>query len=61
MSVRELLEQKLTRFVELENLLMDPAVLADSQRLATMGAAASALIPRDADEKLARLILGAAR
>lgn len=32
---------------------------ADPARLARMGAAASALVPRDADEKLARLILSA--
>jgi UDP-N-acetylglucosamine--N-acetylmuramyl-(pentapeptide) pyrophosphoryl-undecaprenol N-acetylglucosamine transferase len=36
-------------------------LLRDRQRLATMGAAAAHLIPRDADEKLARMILGAAR
>jgi len=36
-------------------------LLRDSERLATMGAAAAHLIPRDADEKLARMILEAAR
>ncbi|MCB0893766.1 MAG: undecaprenyldiphospho-muramoylpentapeptide beta-N-acetylglucosaminyltransferase [Nocardioidaceae bacterium] len=34
-----------------------PALAADTARLATMGAAAAALIPRDADEKLARIVL----
>ena len=34
-----------------------PALLGDPARLATMGAAASALIPRHADEELARLVL----
>ena len=34
-----------------------PALATDPERLATMGAAASALIPRDADEKLARIVL----
>jgi len=34
-----------------------PALATDADRLAAMGAAASALIPRDADEKLARIIL----
>lgn len=38
-----------------------PPLAADLDRLATMGAAASALIPRDADEKLARAILEAGR
>jgi UDP-N-acetylglucosamine--N-acetylmuramyl-(pentapeptide) pyrophosphoryl-undecaprenol N-acetylglucosamine transferase len=33
-----------------------PALAADTERLARMGAAASALVPRDADERLARLI-----
>jgi len=33
-----------------------PALATDSARLATMGAAAAALIPRDADEKLARIV-----
>ena len=34
-----------------------PPLLQDTGRLAAMGAAASALIPRDADEKLARIVL----
>jgi UDP-N-acetylglucosamine--N-acetylmuramyl-(pentapeptide) pyrophosphoryl-undecaprenol N-acetylglucosamine transferase len=34
-----------------------PALIADPARLAAMSAAASGLIPRDADEKLARIIL----
>jgi len=34
-----------------------PGLAADGDRLAKMGAAASSLIPRDADEKLARIIL----
>jgi UDP-N-acetylglucosamine--N-acetylmuramyl-(pentapeptide) pyrophosphoryl-undecaprenol N-acetylglucosamine transferase len=34
-------------------------LLKDPERLATMGAAAAHLIPRDADEKLARMILEA--
>lgn len=34
-----------------------PHLAADTERLAAMGAAASALIPRDADEKLARIVL----
>jgi UDP-N-acetylglucosamine--N-acetylmuramyl-(pentapeptide) pyrophosphoryl-undecaprenol N-acetylglucosamine transferase len=38
-----------------------PALATDPERLATMGAAAAALIPRDADEKLARIVLEAAR
>ncbi len=38
-----------------------PGLAADRERLAAMGAAASALIPRDADEKLAALVRGAAR
>ena len=40
-----------------------PALAADPDRLAAMSAAASGLIPRDADEKLARIVLdaGAAR
>ncbi|WP_395658860.1 undecaprenyldiphospho-muramoylpentapeptide beta-N-acetylglucosaminyltransferase [Nocardioides sp.] len=37
-----------------------PPLAADATRLATMGAAAAALIPRDADEKLARIVLEAA-
>ena len=36
-----------------------PALAADRDRLATMSAAASGLIPRDADEKLARIVLDA--
>ena len=38
-----------------------PALLTDPERLAAMGAAASALIPRDADEKLARIVLETAK
>jgi UDP-N-acetylglucosamine--N-acetylmuramyl-(pentapeptide) pyrophosphoryl-undecaprenol N-acetylglucosamine transferase len=43
-----------------------PPLVTDADRLAAMGAAASARIPRDADEKLARIVLetaerGAAR
>ncbi|HEX5987244.1 MAG TPA: undecaprenyldiphospho-muramoylpentapeptide beta-N-acetylglucosaminyltransferase [Nocardioides sp.] len=38
-----------------------PALLTDAGRLGTMSSAASGLIPRDADEKLARMILAAAR
>jgi UDP-N-acetylglucosamine--N-acetylmuramyl-(pentapeptide) pyrophosphoryl-undecaprenol N-acetylglucosamine transferase len=34
-----------------------PILATDGERLATMGAAASALVPRDADERLARIIL----
>ena len=34
-----------------------PGLAADPQRLAEMGAAAAAVVPRDADEKLARIIL----
>ena len=34
-----------------------PALAADGDRLAAMGAAASGLIPRDADDRLARLVL----
>ncbi len=34
-----------------------PGLLGDAERLARMGAAAAALIPRDADEKLARIVL----
>lgn len=40
---------------------MVPALLTDPDRLEKMGAAASSVIPLDADEKLARLVLGAAR
>jgi UDP-N-acetylglucosamine--N-acetylmuramyl-(pentapeptide) pyrophosphoryl-undecaprenol N-acetylglucosamine transferase len=36
-----------------------PALTADHDRLAAMSAAASGLIPRDADEKLARIVLDA--
>ena len=38
-----------------------PALATDAGRLARMGAAAAALIPRDADEKLARIVLESAR
>ena len=38
-----------------------PALVSDADRLAAMGAAASALIPRDADEKLARIVLETGR
>ena len=38
-----------------------PALATDPVRLAAMSAAASGLIPRDADEKLARIVLEAAR
>ena len=38
-----------------------PGLATDAERLAAMGAAASALIPRDADEKLARIVLEAGR
>jgi UDP-N-acetylglucosamine--N-acetylmuramyl-(pentapeptide) pyrophosphoryl-undecaprenol N-acetylglucosamine transferase len=38
-----------------------PPLLADPARLETMGRAASGLIPLDADQKLARMILGALR
>lgn len=38
-----------------------PALLTDPDRLAAMGAAASGVIPLDADEKLARMIIEAAR
>jgi UDP-N-acetylglucosamine--N-acetylmuramyl-(pentapeptide) pyrophosphoryl-undecaprenol N-acetylglucosamine transferase len=34
-----------------------PALIADAGRLAAMSSAASGLIPRDADEKLARIVL----
>jgi UDP-N-acetylglucosamine--N-acetylmuramyl-(pentapeptide) pyrophosphoryl-undecaprenol N-acetylglucosamine transferase len=37
-----------------------PALATDADRLASMGAAASALVPRDADEKLARMVFEAA-
>jgi UDP-N-acetylglucosamine--N-acetylmuramyl-(pentapeptide) pyrophosphoryl-undecaprenol N-acetylglucosamine transferase len=38
-----------------------PALVTDRDRLSAMSSAAAALIPRDADEKLARMILDAAR
>jgi UDP-N-acetylglucosamine--N-acetylmuramyl-(pentapeptide) pyrophosphoryl-undecaprenol N-acetylglucosamine transferase len=38
-----------------------PGLLADPERLRTMGAAAAGLIPLDADEKLARIIIDAAQ
>ena len=38
-----------------------PPLLTDTDRLAAMSSAASALIPRDADDQLARMIVGAAR
>jgi UDP-N-acetylglucosamine--N-acetylmuramyl-(pentapeptide) pyrophosphoryl-undecaprenol N-acetylglucosamine transferase len=38
-----------------------PALATDTDRLAAMGAAAAALVPRDADEKLARMVFEAAR
>ena len=38
-----------------------PSLLTDDSRLAAMGAAAADVIPLDADEKLARMILEAAR
>ncbi|HSJ19314.1 MAG TPA: undecaprenyldiphospho-muramoylpentapeptide beta-N-acetylglucosaminyltransferase [Nocardioidaceae bacterium] len=38
-----------------------PSLLTDRERLDTMSAAASGLIPRDADEKLAELVMVAAR
>jgi UDP-N-acetylglucosamine--N-acetylmuramyl-(pentapeptide) pyrophosphoryl-undecaprenol N-acetylglucosamine transferase len=38
-----------------------PALAGDSARLAAMSAAASDLIPRDADERLARMVRAAAR
>jgi UDP-N-acetylglucosamine--N-acetylmuramyl-(pentapeptide) pyrophosphoryl-undecaprenol N-acetylglucosamine transferase len=38
-----------------------PPLVADTQKLAAMSAAASALIPRDADEKLARIVLETSR
>ena len=37
-----------------------PGLVTDPDRLAAMGAAASALVPRDADEALARIVLEAA-
>ena len=38
-----------------------PALATDPARLAAMSTAASALIPRDADEKLARMVLETGR
>jgi UDP-N-acetylglucosamine--N-acetylmuramyl-(pentapeptide) pyrophosphoryl-undecaprenol N-acetylglucosamine transferase len=38
-----------------------PGLATDPERLAAMSAAASGLIPRDADEKLARIVLETAR
>ncbi len=38
-----------------------PALATDPERLARMGSAAAALIPRDADEKLARIVLACAQ
>jgi UDP-N-acetylglucosamine--N-acetylmuramyl-(pentapeptide) pyrophosphoryl-undecaprenol N-acetylglucosamine transferase len=38
-----------------------PDLVRDPARLSTMSAAAAGLIPRDADEKLARMVLAAAR
>jgi UDP-N-acetylglucosamine--N-acetylmuramyl-(pentapeptide) pyrophosphoryl-undecaprenol N-acetylglucosamine transferase len=38
-----------------------PALISDTDRLAAMGAAAAALVPRDADEKLARIVLETGR
>jgi UDP-N-acetylglucosamine--N-acetylmuramyl-(pentapeptide) pyrophosphoryl-undecaprenol N-acetylglucosamine transferase len=38
-----------------------PGLVSDAERLAVMGKAASALIPRDADEKLARIVLETGR
>ena len=38
-----------------------PGLAVDAARLARMGAAAAALIPRDADEKLARIVQESAR
>ena len=37
-----------------------PALVTDPERLAAMGAAAAGLVPRDADERLARIVLEAA-
>jgi len=37
-----------------------PGLVTDADRLAAMGSAASALIPRDADDKLARIVVEAA-
>ncbi|MGZ6752788.1 MAG: undecaprenyldiphospho-muramoylpentapeptide beta-N-acetylglucosaminyltransferase [Nocardioides sp.] len=38
-----------------------PGLATDAGRLAAMGAAAAALVPRDADERLARIVIEAAR
>jgi UDP-N-acetylglucosamine--N-acetylmuramyl-(pentapeptide) pyrophosphoryl-undecaprenol N-acetylglucosamine transferase len=38
-----------------------PALLTDPERIASMSRAATGLIPRDADERLARIVLDAAR
>jgi len=38
-----------------------PELATDAERLAAMSSAASGLIPRDADEQLARMVLAAAR
>ncbi len=38
-----------------------PGLIGDAERLAAMGAAASALVPRDADVRLARIVLETAR
>jgi UDP-N-acetylglucosamine--N-acetylmuramyl-(pentapeptide) pyrophosphoryl-undecaprenol N-acetylglucosamine transferase len=38
-----------------------PALAADAARLAAMSVAASHLVPRDADERLARMVLDAGR
>ncbi|MBB6626341.1 undecaprenyldiphospho-muramoylpentapeptide beta-N-acetylglucosaminyltransferase [Nocardioides sp. KIGAM211] len=38
-----------------------PALVTDTDRLAEMGAAAAALVPRDADERLARIVQECAR
>ena len=38
-----------------------PGLVRDTERLARMGAAAADLVPRDADDRLARIIQDAAR
>jgi UDP-N-acetylglucosamine--N-acetylmuramyl-(pentapeptide) pyrophosphoryl-undecaprenol N-acetylglucosamine transferase len=38
-----------------------PELLTDPDRLAAMSRAATAVVPLDADEKLAAMVLGAAR
>ena len=38
-----------------------PGLVTDAERLARMGAAAAALVPRDADERLARIVAEVAR